>query len=319
MLSLRFDDCVVRFLEWCRVNRRPKTTASYKYQLERFGRWFGNGELGELSPARVTSFSRKFHVVQAVQRLCSWCHKEERSLTVNPLAGMRKPAMGTRKRTLDRGQVVKLMRAADACFRRFLIFAAESMARPQELRALKWGDMAAAAELRGDTAAAAPAPSHFELFGAKGFERRGDGATVRVIPISPRLVRLLGRLAAGGAGAGEFILKDSRGRPWTANAVRCRMRRLRERAGLLADRRGEKIVAYTFRHTGATAAAAAGLRDWLLAEALGHASPRTTDRYVHLRPADVVDGMQRVWEAKTGRRPENGLPRSSRNRPDDLG
>lgn len=317
MVSLLFTDCVDRFLAWTAANRKPKTTDHYRYQLGRFAAAFGpRRSIEELSPAAVSTFSSKFHPVQAVQRLCNWLYREERSLTVNPLLGMRKPKMGMRRRVLDRGQVVQLLRGADACFRRVLMFASESMARPQEVRGLKWCDLAETTTASVGSSEAVVVSAYFVVAQAKGYDRRSTDDGERTIPISPRLSRLLGRLARAGVTLDGPILRDSRGRAWTANAVRCRMRRLRERVGLLADRRGERVVAYTLRHTGATAAAAAGCEGFLLAGLLGHASPRTTERYVHLRPADLVDAAERVWEAKSARKRKNDVHSRRRTRPD---
>jgi integrase len=316
MSSLALKDCVSRFLAWCELNRRPATVRSYRYQLERFARWFGDRPITDLTPAAVTSFSRSFHPVQSLQRLCNWCCREERSLRVNPLQGMPKPKMGARRRVLDRGQVVKMIRGADACFRPFLVFLRETIARPQEVRSLTWGDIEGADRWKSSDDFLRSGGSHFSLPTGKGFEYRRDDAAERIIPISPRLRRLLERLARRCESLSTPILRDSKGGAWSKESVRCRIRRLRVRVGLVADRRGERVVAYTFRHTSATNAVAAGVRDFLLAEVMGHSTTRTTARYVHLRPADLVDGMKRVWEAKPRSNPENDAPRSSRNASD---
>lgn len=308
MLSLRLSDCIERFVAWTAANRRPKTADHYRYQLGKFAAQVDGLLLSDLTPALVASTCKGFHRTQAVQRLCSWCHRHERSVAVNPLHGMPKARMGQRRRVLDRAQVVKLMRSADRIFRPFLIFLIESMCRPQEARLLAWADTWTRGEATAFQSADTAPPIFFSLHDAKGFDKRSDQSVDRIIPISPRLARLLARLSRDGVTLGDTILKDSRGRPWTSNAVRCRFRRLRLRAGLAPDRRGERVVAYTLRHTGATNAAAAGVRDFRLAGLLGHASPRTTERYVHLRPADLVDAAKVVWETKRERTPKNDRP-----------
>ena len=202
------------------------------------------------------------------------------------------------------------MRAADRTFRRVLLFLRETMCRPQEARVIRWIDAVDVNSVSRRNGSEGRSSTAFSLPTAKGFERRRDQSAERIIPISPRLGRLLERLARKGVTLTDPILKDSKGRPWTNNGVRCRFRRLRVRAGLAADRRGERVVAYTLRHTGATAAAAAGVRDFRLAALLGHVSPRTTERYVHLRPADLIDTAKVVWEAKTAQRPKKDRPGS---------
>ena len=62
---------------------------------------------------------------------------------------------------------------------------------------------------------------------------------------------------------GKVAFFNAKIAPWTANAVRLRVARLRLRAGLAPDGGGEEVVAYTLRHTAATEASARGLRDRL--------------------------------------------------------
>lgn len=317
MCDLRLSASIDRFLTWCEANRAPSTVYGYRLYLRRFLAWAGDVQLETLSPAMLTTFSQKFHPVQAVQRLLSWIHKEERSIESNPLAAMQKLSCGARQRIVDAGVVCRMMKSSDRFFRSVLIALHESYARPQEIRAMRPIDLcrpggapAAAAELVAGLAVA-------ELPNGKGFDRRRDRSTTRIIPISPRLGRLLVRLIGRGAASDEPIFRNSRGRPWSCNAVRCRMRRLRDRLGLGRDRRGERVVAYTLRHTGATAAARAGLRDWTLAAVLGHASTRTTDRYVHLQAADVLAAMKGLWTKKTADRPKIDRPGLRKTRSGD--
>lgn len=306
MQEIRLHDAAARFLAWADVNLSPRTVDVYRLYLQRFMAWAGDVPLSRLSPALLTTWSTKFHPLQAVQRLTAWCHREERSIAVNPLERMRKIATGQRRRVLSPIESAGLLRAADATFRVVLFALRESFARPQEIRAVTRANVSQAGGVPADEPALLAGRAFFLIDEGKGFNRRSDQSGVRIIPISPRLGRLLVRLFRRPSPVGLPIFLDSRGRPWTANAVRCRFRRLRDAAGFIADARGERVVAYTLRHTGATAAAAAGLRDWTLAEVLGHASTRTTARYVHLQAADLVDAMQRLWEVKSRSTSKNG-------------
>jgi integrase/recombinase XerD len=67
------------------------------------------------------------------------------------------------------------------------------------------------------------------------------------------------------------------------------MRRLRRRIDLADD-----VVPYTLRHTAATRATVAGVRDKLLAELLGHTSTRTTARYQHPNVEDLCAAAERA-------------------------
>src|SRR6185295_4351794 len=71
--------------------------------------------------------------------------------------------------------------------------------------------------------------------------------------------------------------------------------------GVGRDRHGETIVPYTFRHTAATLASAAGVRDRLLADALGHTETSTTARYQHLATEHIRASPSNVAAAVMGR------------------
>lgn len=316
MSTCMLADAVGRFLVWSERNNAPRTVAVYRLYLRRFLAWAGDRPLASLTPALVSTWSRKFHPVQAVQRLAAWCHKEERSIACNPLEGMRKQTTGKRLRILSQPEAIALLRGTCPAFRRFLLALRESIARPQEIRAVRWIDIRQPGGAPADSAAIYAGRSFFLIEDGKGFNRRTDQSSVRIVPISPRLGRLLLRLRAADASEATPLFRNSRGKPWSANAVRCRLRRLRGRAGVTADARGENVVAYSWRHTGATAAAAAGLRDFTLAQILGHASPRTTARYVHLQAADALDACKRLWEAKSAAREKKDRPELRRKRSD---
>lgn len=309
MVSVLYSDVLPRFIGWAEVNLAARTVAVYRHYLGRFLAQVGDVELSAITPAMLTTWSTKFHPIQAVQRLVSWAVKVERSLPTNPLAGMEKPATGRRKRTFNRRAAAAILRAADRRARLLLTTMRESGMRPQEARAVEWGDLLT---LDGDPWSdeeLVAGVAYFVLPEGKGFRRRKDRDAVRVVPISPRLGRLLVRLKRNSESAGGPIFRNRLRRPWTANGLRCRMRTLRTVAGLGPDRRGERVVAYTWRHTAATIAARAGVRDFRLAELLGHASTRTTARYVHLNAGDLVDAAKQVWESKKRRDDENRPPR----------
>ncbi len=78
-------------------------------------------------------------------------------------------------------------------------------------------------------------------------------------------------------------------------------------------------MAYTLRHTAATAAIVAGVEVGALAGAMGHSDIRMTMRYVHLSPAFLAQVLARVQAAKTALRRKNDLPGSRTTRPDGQG
>lgn len=317
MGSLSVSAAAEKFLAGVASEVAPATLALYTLYVRQFAAKFADVDLGDVSPAMVRAWGKTYHRVQAVQRLMSWCHREARLIDFNPIEGMRKMPRGRRLRVLDRGDVVGLRRRAGSAMRRLLLALDHTIARPAEWRRARWHDVRTAGLAAADAGdlVAGRAFLFFDSFKAQSMRR--DKFAVRVIPIPPRLGRLLVRLAAAAADQGGHILTNHRGRPWTVNAVRCQMRRLRRRCDLAADHRGENVVAYTLRHSGATAAVVAGVDLATLAGVLGHGDIRQTWRYVHLSPAFLQLAMKRIEEAKMSRKGKNGRTGSLRTRPDD--
>jgi integrase len=179
--------------------------------------------------------------------------------------------------------------------RTLLLAYRETYARPQELRLATWEDVHAEDPKLTTREALHLGEASIILYEFKDGQRRQDTERPRVILLSPRACRLLLRLLERRTSKRGPIFLTARGAGWTANALRCRFRRLRVRLGMPRDKRGENIVPYTWRHTGATMAAAGGVRDRLLADVLGHVETKTTARYCHLQVRHLRDALGRVW------------------------
>jgi len=193
------------------------------------------------------------------------------------------PHSRNRNRVLSRREQARLLRAAPRDFRAFCLACRESGARPQEVRVLAWADLRSEHSPRSLAAALLRGEAYFYLAEHKQRGRMDEGGP-RVIPITPRLGRLLVRLARRGPQDGE-IFRRITGQPWSKCALCRRMAKLREKCSWARKCFGENVVLYTWRHTRATAWAAAGLNLLVLSYALGHRSAKTTQRYVHMTPA----------------------------------
>lgn len=297
----------------------PATWALYRSYLRSFATYCEGEIVARITPTSVRAWGRSFHKLQAVKRLTRWCLTEAKLIERDPLEGMKLPRVGRRLRTLSTVELVRLARAAGPAVRRLVVALGESFARPHELRGATWSQVVVAGLAPAKDAELVQGVAFLFRERFKSQWRRRDGTAVRVIPISPRLGRLLVRLRRRNEDLHGHLFVNSRGAPWTVNAVRCAFRRLRARAGLVVDHRGERVVAYTLRHTAATAAIVGGVPIADLAGALGHSDIRMTHRYVHLSPAFLARVVQRMDQAKRGARRKNDLPGSLRTRPDDLG
>lgn len=266
---------------------KPRTRDYYRDQLQKFLDVIGgNRPAAGVLPHEVEMFKTGWHSVQAVQRLYNWAVNMG-LLSQNPVRAVTKPALGQRKRILSAVETARFFRGTDRDFRPFLFAMRHTIARPQEVRAVQWKHLVYE-----------PVPM-FVLKEFKARDRRKDKMAVRMIPLDDRMLRLLNRLARKVRPSPEqHIFLNQDGKPWTSNAVRCRMRRLRQKLAIGRDENGENVVAYTMRHTAATRASARGVRDKVLAELMGHTNTRTTQRYQHLQADHLADAIKQANRRK---------------------
>lgn len=260
----------------------------YRHQFSKLRRAAGKFPAAELRAHHLISVDFSYHFVRALKALYRWAADEE-LVPKSPFGKLRTPSCGQRNRTLTRKEMLRLYRAAGPSFRRFLFLAAHTLARPGELRLLKWGEVNLQERC-------------LLLTEFKAKERRRDGVKVRAIPLDRPATRMLGNLRDRRTDLAPDapVLLAPKGRAWTRNGLRCAMRSARKKAGL-DDAAGERVVCYTLRHTGATEATRRGMRDIALARRMGHTSTRTTARYQHLDTADLV---QMIDAAAARRNPD---------------
>lgn len=297
----KFSFYARRFLAWAVKCRHATTVNVYRHYFEKFVKENGDIPLSRVNGAKLEEWALTWHASQAIVRLFRWCVADARLLKTNPVAHVKHPPKGERKRTLTPKESAKLLRASPADLRALLIGYRESFARPGELRAATWDDLypkTTRAKLR---TALRSGNAIIVLHEYKNRKRRRLPNDPRVILISPRLGRLLSRLMPSAWETNSPIFQSDKETGWTANAVRCRLRRLRRELKLGRDKRGENIVPYTFRHTGATEASAAGIRDRILADILGHTETSTTRRYQHLQTGHLRAAMLKFWERASAR------------------
>lgn len=293
-MGMTVNQILERFYAFVEARNAPGTLGYYRYHLDRFAAIHGDKEPEQLKKWDLISWAKTWHAAQSVQRLFRWANSEAELITVDPFKGTDKPPVKGRRRILSPTELARLTRAFSAPARRFFVAMSETIARPQEIRSLRWehirwtgrhADLIEA--LRGGNA-------YFVLDSFKGESRRKDRHGERVLFISRRLARLLIRLARTIPSLHGPIFLDTSSRPWTANAIRLQMRRACKRACLDRDRRGEQIVPYTLRHTAATKAVAAGVTDRTLADLMGHTTTRTTARYQHLTTAHLRNAFAKI-------------------------
>lgn len=293
-MQQKVSHIIEAFESWAEGALRPGTVREYRRHFRSWLSFTSDIIVEELRAHHLLRWGKTWHQIQAVQRLFNWSCETAGLTTVNPFKRIKRPPLGERRRVLTRRQCLMLMR--DSCwqFRDFLLGMRETLARPQEVRALRWEHLQWPGGARARALTLTGGGGMFVLDAYKARERRADPNRPRVILVSARLGRLLCRLSCGRPNLTGPVFMNTEGQAWTANALRLQMQRGRERLGLGVDHRGEQIVCYSFRHTMATQASAAGVKDRILAELMGHTSTRTTARYQHLDVEHLAQALRKV-------------------------
>ena len=291
-------ELVDKFIKWANDALSAGTVLAYSHQLKKFVKHVKNKKVSALTPADLTAWAKSWHEFQAVIRLFNWAAKEAKVVKCNPFAHLKAPPRDERRRILSPAAMTQMIRAASPPGREFLIALRETYARPQEIRAVCWDDLQAEEIGTPIEQALIEGRAIIVLREYKDRKRRKETNRPRILLVSKRLGRLLLRLLDRRPLGTEKIFLNSESNPWTNNAVRCLMRRLRSRLGIKPDKFQETIVAYTFRHSMATLAASKGIRDRTLADLLGHTDTRTTARYQHLDVTHIREALERMKKGK---------------------
>jgi integrase len=224
-------------------------------------------------------------------RVFSWA-KKEGLLAENPLEGMERPKPPPRQRAMSDEEFAKMYAQAGGPFRDFLLALRETGARPKEVRDLVW------AQVQED---------RWVL--VKHKTRRKVGKP-RVIYLSATMRQMMARLKGNGQ---AHVFLNTEGEPWSMNAVRLQVWRLKKALGLSED-----VCAYLCRHGFGTRAILNGVNPAVVAELMGHASLDMVSKvYVHL--ADQHEHLRKAVEQVNPScptpAPDAGSPARKRARP----
>jgi len=273
---LRYYDARVRSGE-----TKEKTADYYRHHLEKWLKTLGRRlRLADLKPFHLNRGGESWHEIQSVQRLFNWA-VDQGYLIASPFTRIKRPPQGQRQRALTPAEIVRLLKFLTRPKRLFVVCMRHTIARPGEIRGLRWEHIDFDSNL-----------ICLKTFKAKN--RRKDQVSIRAIPIDPYLGRMLRRWRDRRRPLpGDYVFQSQLGMPYTKDCIRRSIAKAAKRAGLLKEGE-EPIVPYTVRHTAATFATKAGIRDRILATIMGHTSTRTTARYQHLDIADLGESMARA-------------------------
>lgn len=241
---------------------------------------FGTVQAEALIPATVAAWvdgqsgwgvTTRHNAITAIKAAFRWA-KRSGHLALNPIADLERPTPRRREVVPTPGQAAALRTVRrDAAFRDLVAALVETGCRPGEVCALT----AAGVDLDAGT------------WTVPNKTRHRTGEPTRTVHLTPAVVDLSRRLA--GSHPDGPIFRNSRGRPWTRNAIALRFQRLRTAVGLGP----EAGVAYALRHLYVTDALERGVPVATLAELVGHRDAtmilrvysKLASRHQHLREA----------------------------------
>lgn len=264
------------FIEHSRREHEPPTARWYRDLLTPFKEMWGKLRVTRLRKKHVKKWlevkgynpTSANKALGAVKRAFNWAVEEEH-IPKNPIAHVRKPKALTRDRTLtaeERDTILGSIR--DLAFRRFVNAMTLTGCRP------------------GEVARVTAADVDFEsgLWILKKHKTAKKTGKPRLVYLSPEAAELTRELVAHNPTGPLFL--NSRGKPWTRNAVRIRFMRLRERFPELKG-----VVAYTYRSSFATDALESGVQDATVATLLGHTNTATLHKF-YARLSHRVDHLK---------------------------
>jgi site-specific recombinase XerD len=262
------------FMLWAQRNVAASTFALYQRYVVKFCDAYATRRVAELKPFDLNRWldssnwngPSRSHAIAAVKRCFNWA-THEGLIAANPFASVKKP-QGNRRETLIADDQHKRMAAQrDAGGGR---------------RDGAWRALIAALRLSGGrpgtvtTVTALNVSANFDAWVMQKHKTRGKTGKPLIVWLSPCL-QTLTRIMAAARKTGPLFL-NSRGRPWTKNAINCRMRRVRTKLDL-----PKGTAAYSYRHTFTTNALLNGLGIATVAELQGHKDIRMiAQHYGHL-------------------------------------
>jgi integrase len=309
------------FLDFKQAESEPLTYQHYVSKLKPFVERFGHRPLASLTEADGIAFKKWLlnerewvkgnkkeshkgrrvkgvgpatcnHFMRAAKTLLNWAaHPKRRHIPHNPWQEIGYLPERPRERLVTPDEFRHLMQqASDDDFRETLFFMRHTTARPGEVRMAEW-DMIDWEHHRFD-------PDRLKV-------KTRNARSLTLLPeVEDMLLQRLERFRQKGLDTRGPIFLNAGGRPWDAVTFSQRFRRLRDRCvrlGLIeAEKKGEKLVLYSHRHTrGTEMLRDEGLDVTIVSKEMGHKNITTTvNHYLHLARQDVTDAVRRARDAR---------------------
>jgi integrase len=279
--SARAADLIESFLEWAKIHRSPETCRNLVWYGQAFAERCGYLLASDIRPIHLTRWiatknwnqTTEHNARRSIYRAFAWA-TEEGLLQNNPLKGMRCPRAKSRQRALTDDEFRVLLRHSHRNFKVLLFALRETGCRPKEARTLRWTNV-------------------FEdRWVLTEHKTVGKTNRPRVIFLNLPMRKLMSVLRRQN---NEHVFLNDHGKPWTANAMRLRIARIKKRVPLAQD-----VCPYLLRHAFGTNAIINGVDPITVANLMGHTSLEMINTvYAHL--ADKHIHLQQAIERATGR------------------
>jgi len=255
------------YLDWCQKHRAADTFEWYRYRLQRFVDFLGGDiKVGELRPFHVQRWidsyedlasGSKRNYCRAIQRAMRWA-EQQGYIDRSPIAYLEKPPAGKRETVVTQEEYAQLLRVTnDREFRQLLSTTWEIGCRPQELLRVE------ARHVDLDQTRWVFPPSEAKM-----------GRLPRIVYLTEPALDTTRRLILTHPEGPLF--RNTRGRPWTPDAVNCRFTTLKKKLG-------KRYCLYLFRHTWMNRLLKSGVDALTVAILAGHADPSMLAKtYQHL-------------------------------------
>ncbi|TWT34916.1 tyrosine-type recombinase/integrase [Blastopirellula retiformator] len=252
------------YLDWCEANRKPATYQLHKRYLKSFidsvGRRMRPSQLrvhhvSKWHEGLAVGTTTQNDVVGIVQRMLNWAVEQE-YLYRNPIKRMKKPKRKRRDVFYTPEQWKLIRENVPGPLGELLDFLYLTGCRPLEARTIEARHL------------------HDDLVIFPTDESKGEHEA-RVIYLVPEAKAILARLAKDRPTG--ILFRNTRGRPWTKNAIILQLTRVSKTVGF-------RVIAYGARHSFATEALTKGGVDPIsVAHLMGHKDPTMVSRvYSHI-------------------------------------
>jgi len=220
--TARVADLFESFLAWTKIHRSPETNRNYVWYGQSFSEHSGYMKATELKPIHVTRWvdenkwtqTTERNARRSIYRAFSWAC-EEGILPRNPLQGMRCPRAKPRGRFMSDAEYRTLLKNSAPDFKLLLFALKETGCRPKEARTLRWEEV------------------HEDRWVLQEHKTSYKVDKPRVIYLTAPMRKLMTVLRRRSAGPHVFL--NRREKPWTCNALRLRIARLKIKLNLKDD------------------------------------------------------------------------------------